>query len=404
MAEGNRPYVLLHQLVENHAIARPDRVALSYRNEEISYLELDRRANRLAWHLRKRGVGPDVRVGIYLPRSPDMVVAFLAILKAGGTYVAADRRFPAERLKYMFEDSHVALIVTQQELANELPSGFSLLLLDLCRVEIERQPDKPLDIDITVDHIAHVIYTSGSVGEPKAVEIPHRAVLGFSRNVDFLELTEDETFLLYSSAAWDAVTLELWLAFLAGARCVIYSDPIIEPSRLAEVVRADQVTFLWLTASLFNAVTEVAGSKLSGVRYLITGSEPVSASNIRSALKELPRTIMVNGYGPSECGVFSTCYSILTVEKDATSVPIGKPIGDRDLYLLDARLEHVPPGVAGEMYIGGPGVGRGYLDRPGLTAERFVADPYGEAGTRMYRTGDLASWRSDGNLEFLGRT
>src|SRR5258708_3504689 len=404
MARPNRAEICLHEFVEHHATVRPDRIAVVDGDRQVTYCELDSRSSQLERYLRSLGVGPEIRVGVCLPRSLDMILAFLAVLKAGGAYVAADTRFPRERIAYMFNDASVPLILTHTTEESKVPAAISLVFLDTENPALCLESRRPPEVEVTSEDIAHVIYTSGSTGRPKAGMIPHRSVVGFAFGVNYLDLNEDNTFLHHSSVAWDAVTLEVWLAFVAGARCVIYCGQPLEPIQLSQEVKKHQVTFLWLTASLFNVVVEVALGGLSFVRYLVTGSEPVSVSHVSRALENLPNTMVVNGYGPSECGVFSTCYAMSSANGKSPSVPIGKPIGDRRGHLVNANFQCVPEGVTGEICIGGRGVGRGYLNEPALTAESFVPDPFSDlAGSRLYRTGDLGRWMRDGNIEFVGR-
>ncbi|HEX8275250.1 MAG TPA: amino acid adenylation domain-containing protein [Longimicrobiaceae bacterium] len=254
------------------------------------------------------------------------------------------------------------------------------------------------------DHLAYVIYTSGSTGTPKGTAVPHRAVPGFFRGADYARWGEEEVTLQHSSVSWDALTLELWPALLTGGTCVLYAGDAAEPEALASAVRENGVTMLWLTAAFFNLVVDTRPEALAGVRQVMTGGETVSAAHVRRALELHPGLRLVNGYGPSETTVFAACWPV-PAGFDGATVPIGRPVGDRRVYLLDRRLEPVPVGVPGELYVGGPAVARGYLGRPGLTAAAFVPDPFGgEPGARLYRSGDRARWRADGVLEFVGRT
>ncbi|HEX8272375.1 MAG TPA: non-ribosomal peptide synthase/polyketide synthase [Longimicrobiaceae bacterium] len=253
------------------------------------------------------------------------------------------------------------------------------------------------------DHLAYVVYTSGSTGTPKGTEVPHRAIPGFFRGVEYARWDESTVVLQHSSVSWDALTLELWPALLSGGTCVLGPGRSPEPAALGEQVRAHGVNTLWLTSAYFNLVVDTCPELLAGVRQVMTGGETVSAPHARRALELHPGLRLVNGYGPSETTVFATCFPV-PADFAGASIPVGRPVGDRRVYVLDRRSEPAPTGVPGEVCIGGPAVARGYLGRPELTAERFVPDPFGEPGARLYRTGDLARWRADGRLEFAGRT
>jgi amino acid adenylation domain-containing protein/non-ribosomal peptide synthase protein (TIGR01720 family) len=399
----------IHELFESQVNSTPNVVAVECGQYRLSYAELNERSNQLAWHLRKRGVGPDTRVGFCIERGPDMVVALLAILKAGGAYVPMDPAFPVDRLAFMLEDSGAKLVVTQQQLLPRLPVNWladQVFCMDSDWRSIEQQSRENLPSLTSVEDLAYVIYTSGSTGQPKGSEVPHRSITGFIFGIDYVTFDTQSALFQHSSVSWDALTLELWPALLRGGRCVLYSGQVINPADLQEHIQRFGVNTLWLTAALFNSIIEVSPESLQGVQQLMIGGEALSVAHIRKAWERLPGVRIVNGYGPSECTVFSNCYHIREqMREDTRSVPIGKPIGDRRVHLLDGWMNLVPIGVAGEIYIGGPSVARGYLRRPAMTAEKFVPDPFSaQHGARLYKTGDLARWLPDGNLEFVGRT
>ncbi|MET0399317.1 MAG: non-ribosomal peptide synthase/polyketide synthase [Longimicrobiaceae bacterium] len=399
------PERCVHELFAARAAAAPGAVALVHGDRTLTYGELDRRANRLAHLLARRGVGPDVPVGICAERSPEMVVGMLAILKAGGAYVPLDPAYPAGRLAYMLADAAVPLLLTQRRLLEQLPAhAAEVVLLDAPTAGGDDDGDAlPPAAAVTPGHLAYVIYTSGSTGRPKGTEVPHRAIPGFFRDVGYARFDADQVLLQHSSPSWDVLTLELWPALLTGGKTVLYPGRTPELAVLGEQVRAHGVTTLWLTSTYFNLVVDSCPEILAGVRQLMVGGEAVSAAHARRALRLHPGLRLVNGYGPSECTVFAACFPV-PAAFDAHSVPIGRPVGDRRVYLLDRDLEPAPVGVPGELYVGGPAVARGYRGRPALTAERFVPDPFsGEAGARMYRSGDRVRWRADGEMEFLGR-
>ncbi|HVH13031.1 MAG TPA: amino acid adenylation domain-containing protein, partial [Longimicrobium sp.] len=394
----------VHELVEAQARRTPDAVAVSCGDRHLTYGELDARANQAAHLLRRHGVGPDVLVGVYMERSLALIVGMLGVLKAGGAYVPLDLAYPAERLAFMAADAGVRVIITQERLVDHLPHvGAGLVCIDRDREVIARHPEHAPFVETSADDLAYVIYTSGSTGTPKGTEVPHRAIPGFFRGVDYVSYDAGQVHLQHASLSWDAHALELWTALLTGATCVIYPGRASEPVGLGQQVRDHGVTVLWLSAAYFNLIIDTSPEILAGVRQIMTGGEAVSVPHVRRALELNPSLRLVNGYGPSECTVFASCH-VIEPGFDAPAVPIGTPIGDRRILLLDDRFGLVPQGVAGELCIGGPAVARGYLGRPALTAEKFIPDPFAIGpGARLYRTGDRVRWRADGVLEFVGR-
>ncbi|HST61415.1 MAG TPA: amino acid adenylation domain-containing protein, partial [Longimicrobium sp.] len=395
----------VQELFAEQAERTPDALALVFGDETLTYAELHRRSDALARRLATFGVGPDVRAGICVERGPEMVVGILGILKAGGAYVPLDPQYPAERLAYMLADAGAALLLTQERLRDRLPAfGGDVVLLGGDGAGDDPSTDAPHSVLRTAfpESLAYVIYTSGSTGLPKGTEVPHRAIPGFFRGVGYAHFGEGAVVLQHSSVSWDALTLELWPALLSGGTCVLYPGQTSEPGVLGEQVRRHGVNTLWLTAAYFNLIVDTAPEVLQGVAQVMTGGEAVSVPHVRRALELYPQLRLVNGYGPSETTVFATCYPV-PAGFGAPALPVGRPVGDRRVYLLDRHFCAVPLGAAGELCVGGPAVARDYLGRPGLTAERFIPDPFGEPGARLYRSGDRARWRSDGELEFMGR-
>ncbi len=392
----------LHETFAAQAARRPHAAALVFGGATVTYGELDRRSAALARRLAALGVGPDVCVGVCMERSPAMVAGLLAVLRAGGAYVALDTQHPDERLAFMLADTRAPVLLTESGLAGRFAGfGGEVVLGEREHDTAEAGAPEPA---VSAENLAYVIYTSGSTGTPKGTAVPHRAIPGFFRGADYARFDEAQVLLQHSSVSWDVLTLELWPALLTGGTCVLYPGRAAEPEELGRQVRAHGVTTLWLTSAFFNLVVDTCPELLGDVRQVMTGGEAVSAAHVRRALDLHPGLRLVNGYGPSECTVFSTAY-VVPPGFGGASVPIGTPVGDRRVYLLDRRLEPVPVGVPGELYVGGPGVARGYLHRPELTAASFVPDPFGgEQGARLYRSGDRARWRADGTLEFVGRT
>jgi amino acid adenylation domain-containing protein len=396
----------IQQIFEEQVARAPEAVALLFENHSLTYAELNTRANQLAHHLIALGVGPGVLVGLCLERSFELVIGLIAILKAGGAYVPLDPAYPKERLGFMLQDTQAAVLLTQQALVEQLPQfDGHLVCLDRNRETIEAQPVANPPCSANGESLAYVIYTSGSTGRPKGVAVPHRGVLRLLLGVDYAQLDERQTFLLLSPISFDASTFELWGALLHGARCAIFPEPVPTIEKLGKALERYRVSTLFLTTALFNLVVDEAPQILRSVRQLLSGGEAVSPTHVREALQRLPDTQLIHCYGPTESATFTSSYPIPNPsEENKFSIPIGRPITNTRLYILDRHLNPAPLGVAGELCIAGDGLARGYLNRPELTAEKFVPDPFSLIpGARMYRTGDLVRYRADGNIEFIGR-
>ena len=397
--------VCIHQLFEKQVELSPDAIAVTCGDKSLSYRELNDQANQLAHHLGKHGVGPDVLVGICMERSIMMVVGILGILKAGGAYLPLDPDYPVDRLRFMIEDAAAPVVITQVSLAKTLPN-ISNLCLDRDWATVAKESTSNPESKVTAESLAYVNYTSGSTGTPKAVEIPHRGVTRLLFGVRYAEFGPHRTFLQLSTVSFDASTFELWGALLHGGRCVLYPGRYPTADALGRVINEHRVDTLWLTGSLFNAIVDERPEILRNIKQLLIGGEALSVPHVKRALELLPATAIVNGYGPTEGTTFTCCYPIPRSLGDAqAAIPIGLPIGNTEVYILDGNQQPVPVGVPGELYIGGAGLARGYLHRPDLTREKFVPHPFStRAGARLYRTGDMVRWHADGNLEFLGRT
>jgi len=396
----------IHHLFETQVRQTPEAVALIFGETEVTYDALNRQANQLAHHLQTLGIEHGDLVGLCLDRSCEMVIAILAILKAGAAYVPLDPAYPAKRLAFMLDDTQTSVLLTQQSQLEQLRAyQGNVVCLDSEWPTIERQPQTNPSNKVISSDLAYVMYTSGSTGKPKGVEVCHRGVARLLFGVDYVRLDRHQTFLLLAPISFDASTFELWGALLHGGRCVVYPERVPTFDKLGELIRAHKVTTLWLNASLFNAVIDGDAEILAGVSQVLTGGEALSPMHIRRALERLPQTQLVNGYGPTESTTFTCCYRIPRDLSDhALSIPIGRPIANTQVYILDKQLNPVPIGVPGELYIGGDGLARGYLNRPEQTAEKFVRHPFSEnPEARLYKTGDLARYRPDGSIEFLGR-
>ncbi|NCR39473.1 MAG: amino acid adenylation domain-containing protein [Microcystis aeruginosa W13-11] len=401
----NIDYQCIHRLFEKQVEKTPDAITIIYKNEQLTYKELNQRANQLAHYLQFLGIKLEDKIGVCIERSPLMVVAILGILKAGGAYVPLDVTYPVERLTFMLEDVKCPILLTKTHLSNQLPIDHIKQVINIESEweNISQYSSENLSTQVTPDNLAYIIYTSGSTGTPKGTEVPHRSFIGFMFGVDYIKLDADNIWLQHSSISWDALTLELWPPLLYGGRCVLFPDNIPTPENLSKIIKEEGVNILWLTCALFNLIIDTIPEALLEVKQLIIGGEALSVSHVRRALDLLPQTQIINGYGPSECTVFTSCYVIAKqLDQNVNSIPIGKPIGDRRVYLLDHNLQRVPIGVPGEVYIGGKSVARGYLNQPILTHEKFIDNPF-LAEDSLYKTGDLVRRLTDGNLEFLGR-
>lgn len=395
----------IKDLFEEQAGRTPDAVAVEYEGQWLTYRELDVRANQLAHYLVDEGVGPEVMVGICVERSLEMVVGILGILKAGGAYVPLDPDYPASRLAFMLEDTKAPVLLTQAKLRGRLPAyGGRVLCLDADWPQIARERRDSPGVAVGAGNLAYVMYTSGSTGQPKGTCIEQRSVVRLVKATDYIELGPDEVFLQYSPISFDASTLELWGSLLNGGKLVVCPGGLLSLEELGRVIRERGVSTLWLTAALFNQMVDEQIEALRGVRQLLAGGEALSVSHVRRMLEVIGTGRLINGYGPTENTTFTCCYVMTADTRIEHTVPIGRPISNTRVYILDGRMQPVPVGVYGELYIGGDGLAREYLHRPELTAEKFVPDPFSaEEGARLYRTGDLVRYRGDGCIEFLGR-
>ncbi|WP_257168771.1 non-ribosomal peptide synthetase [Bradyrhizobium sp. SRS-191] len=385
----------LHELFAEQASRDPAALAVVMEDEELSYGALERRANQLAHHLQRLGVGPDVIVGLCVERSLDMVVGVLGILKAGGAYLPLDPRYPPERLAYMLADAKVTVLVTQATVRERLPKTDAIVVqFEADAAEIAQQPDTAPLTSCDADHLAYVIYTSGSTGRPKGVMTPHRGIMNLAdAQLDQLPLTAGDRILQFASISFDAAVWDLVMSWRVGAALVLAAQHDLMPGEpLRELLEQQRVTAVLLPPA---ALAALPRSPLPDLKILIAGGEACTAELLRPWLAG---RAVFNAYGPTESSVCTTVHRC----GEEGRPPIGRALPNTRIYVLDAQLQPVPIGVAGELYIGGAGLARGYLHRPSLTAERFVPSPF-VSGERLYRTGDLARWRADGVLDYLGR-
>ena len=395
----------LIDLIEEAAARRRDEPALLSDGPPLSYANLEAAGNKLARRLIALGVGPEDVVAVALERSTLMVVALLGVLKAGAAYLPLDPEYPAARLGYMLEDSGATLVLTEAAVRDALPAGARTLLLDDPEERAAVRAFDPGPIaeaerrtPLLPGHAAQVIYTSGSTGRPKGVVVSHRNLVALASAIKGT-MRSDAVVLQLASIAFDVSTLEIWAPLATGAKVALYPRGKVEIGTLGEVLRRHGVTRLALTAALFNAVVETDLRVLAPLRTLMVGGDALSPQHVAAAARALPDLTIKNAYGPTEATCTATVFPVRG--RVGQGVPIGRPIANYQAYVLDDRLRPVPIGVSGELYIGGEGVSRGYLNRPALTAERFIANPFGPG--RLYRTGDVVRWRTDGELEFVGR-
>jgi amino acid adenylation domain-containing protein len=396
------PQATVHGLFARQAAARPEAVAVVYGERTLTYGELDRASSQLAHRLRGLGVGPDVPVGICLERSPLLVIALLATLKAGGAYLPLDPDYPADRLAFMVQDGQAPVLLTQASLEGRLTAAAApVRVLDREWDDLVAGMPETAPADLNhPDHLAYVIYTSGSTGRPKGTAIVHRAIARLVFATNYITLSAADRVLQVSNASFDAFTFELWGALLHGGTLVgMAKEVALTPRLLAEALRRERITAMFLTTSLFNQVARELPDAFNTTGTVIFGGEAADVAAVRAVLKAGGPRRLVNGYGPTEATTFAVCYPVTDLPDWATSVPIGFPIGNTTCFVLDSNRQPVPVGVPGELYIGGAGLAREYINQPDLTAERFVRTPLG----RLYRTGDMVRWLPDGTIEYLGR-
>ncbi|WP_409060168.1 non-ribosomal peptide synthetase [Streptomyces sp. SYP-A7185] len=395
----------LHQLFERQADLHPGQPAVRFRGESLTYRELDVRANELAHHLRTLGVGPESRVGILMERGPELPVTQLAVLKAGAAYVPLDPVHPTNRLGYMLDRAGCSLVVTEGALADALPEGpDGPVRLDWrdpeFRAALERAPKSRPDVAVDPRNLAYVIFTSGSTGRPKGVLIEHRSAVNFtSSSVEMFRLGTGDRMLQFANPAFDVSVFEIFSAFASGATLVMAPrGTLLDPASLTALLREERITTADIPPSLL-AVLDPA--ELPEFRKLFVGLEPFPGDLV-DRWRDGGHRDFHNGYGPTETTVASVDH-LCGPQLGSASPPIGRPLANQYAYVLDPFGHPVPRGVAGELWIGGLGLSRGYAGAPGATAERFLPDPFAAPGSRMYRTGDLALRRGDGDLEFFGR-
>ncbi|MFI6579580.1 amino acid adenylation domain-containing protein [Embleya sp. NPDC050493] len=401
-----RAWPCVHELVAERAGEKPDAVAVVAGTDTVTYGQLHTRANRLANLLVSAGVRRGDVVAVCLPRGPELVTALLAVLRAGCAYLPLDPGYPTERLNFMLGDADVAVCVTESALVGKLreATDADFVAIDEQEHNLAAQPTAPPAIPISGRDAAYVIYTSGSTGRPKGTVVEHRSITRLLCEADYIPLRSDDVVAQGADATFDAATFEIWGPLVAGARMVVIDkNTMLDPKALTDALTRHRISTLVLTTAVFNQVVAAQPDAFRTLRHLLFGGEAVNPDRVAQALAAGPPQRLIHCYGPTETTTFATWHLVERIEEHRT-VPIGRPVVNTGVHVLDERLNPVPVGVVGELFIGGPGVARGYLARPGLTAERFLPDIFGTTpGDRLYRTGDLVRWSAEGELEYVGR-
>ncbi|BAY50137.1 amino acid adenylation domain-containing protein (plasmid) [Scytonema sp. HK-05] len=412
----------IHQLFEAQVEQTPNATAVIFGDQHLTYTKLNARANQLAHYLQTLGIKPEVLVGLCVERSLEMIVGMLGILKAGGAYIPLDPEYPQERLSFMLEDTQLSVVLTQEKLVNKLGDrlrhGFAdssektlrdrqagVICLDSNWDIISQQAQHNPTTSIKADNLAYVMYTSGSTGQPKGVSIVHRGVVRLVKQTNYVSISAQDVIAQASNYAFDAATFEIWGALLNGAQLVgVSKDLALSPQDFATFIRAQGISVLFLTTALFNQIAQEAPSAFNTVRHLLFGGEAVDPKWVKEVLKNGAPQRLLHVYGPTENTTFTSWYLVQEVSEDATTIPIGQPISNTQIYVLDSQLQPVGVGLRGEVYIGGDGLAREYLNRPELTQQKFIPNPFSsDDHSRLYKTGDKARYLPNGNIEYLGR-
>lgn len=408
--QTSRPYPrqCVHELFEQQVTESPEAIAVDYGEERLTYAELNGQGNQLARYLKRMGAAPDSLIGLFMERSPQMIVAMLAALKAGAAYVPLDLSYPPERLRFMIENAGLKIILAEQPSNAELiGEKASLQWIDLKaeRQEVRTEDGCNLQCVVSNSHTAYVMYTSGSTGKPKGIAIQHNNIVKLVKEIGYTNFNATSRVAQIANASFDAATFEIWGALLNGS-CLIGVDKktALNPVKMASKIKDAGINTIFFTTALFNQIAREAPTSFGDRLHVLIGGEAADPNCIRLVLEAGPPQQLTNLYGPTEGTTFSTWSVIKRVEEGLPTVPIGAPVANTQSYVLDEWYQPVPVGVVGQLFIGGAGLARGYLNDPAMTAQKFLPNPFAqEDGERLYGTGDLAKWRLDGALEFLGR-
>ena len=402
------PEACVHELFEQQVVRHPDAIALVFAGQQLSYREVNQRANQIGHRLRKCGVGPEVLVGVCLERCAELLIALLGIWKAGGAYVPLDPSYPKERLSYMLRDAAVKVLLTESKHKQSFPAADgNTICMDSDRPVIEQESTSNLDSAVTASNLAYVMYTSGSTGEPKGVMVLHRGLVNYlCWAIKAYSVGEGDSVPVHTSISFDLTVTGLYPPLLAGGHVEILPEDVGGQDLVTALREGKERSLVKITPAHLALLSQQLGPENAAgrTRLFVIGGENLLAESLLLWREFAPATRLINEYGPTETVVGCCVYEVRADDPRSGSVPIGRPIANTQLYVLDRHKNPVPPGVLGELYIGGAGVARGYLNRPELTEERFVADPFfRHSEARLYKTGDVARYRKDGILEYLGR-
>jgi amino acid adenylation domain-containing protein len=388
------------------AAKTPSKIALVFGEYEITYGELDKRSNRLAHYLIDQGVQAEQLVPVCMERGIEMIISILGILKSGAAYVPVDVNYPVERINYMLDDTGATLVLCADSNLSKLSSKTNITLIEVDGSHasaIRLEPETSPDITINSGQLAYIIYTSGSTGKPKGVQVEHRNVVSLVKETNYIDISTEDRLLVTGSPSFDATTFEYWGMLLNGGCLVMCKEEeLLEVNQLKDIIRTRGVTTMWFTSSWFNQLIDTDINVFAGLKTVLAGGEKLSEPHVVKFTTAHPHIKLINGYGPTENTTFSLTHHIKSSTLDAL-IPIGRPLSNRTAFVLDQSQILVPIGVPGEICVGGAGLSRGYLNKPDLTAERFIANPFDSNPSRLYRTGDLGRWLPDGTLEYLGR-
>ncbi|WP_456279946.1 surfactin non-ribosomal peptide synthetase SrfAA [Bacillus sp. K7] len=404
---GKTPYPkgkTIVQLFEEQAAKTPDQPALQYEGKSLTYRELNERANRLARGILSLGAGEGKTAAVLCERSMDMIVSILAVLKAGSAYVPIDPEHPIQRMQHFFRDSGAKVLLTQKKLkALAEEAAFSGVIVLADEEESYHADTQNLALPLDSAAVANLTYTSGTTGTPKGNIVTHANILRTMKETNYLSITEQDTILGLSNYVFDAFMFDMFGSLLNGAKLVLIpKETVLDMARLSRVIERENISILMITTALFHLLVDLNPACLSTLRKIMFGGERASVEHVRKALQTVGKGKLLHMYGPSESTVFATYHPVDELEEDTLSVPIGKPVSNTEVYILD-RAGHVQPaGIAGELCVSGEGLVKGYYNRPELTEEKFVPHPF-TSGERMYKTGDLARWLPNGDIEFIGR-
>jgi len=396
----------IHNYFTKQAHRTPDKTALVGNRRRITYGDLDSLTETLAGVIEQNGTTSQGPILIFAHRSPEAIIAMLAVLKTGRAYVPVDTSYPPDRISFIISDARPAAILTTRNAESLLPETDRRSIFIEEAIKPENAQNKTLSADVGPEYPACIIYTSGTTGKPKGVVVPHRGITRLVFDQTYLQFGPDKIFLQLASLAFDAATFEIWGPLLHGGTCVLYpEDALPDPETLQEIIETEHITTAWFTATLFNTLVTASPQCLAGLKELLTGGEALSIAHVRKALACLPQTKLINGYGPTENTTFTTCYTIPeNIPSDWSSIPIGTPLLHTSVQILDNRLQPVAPGQTGELFTGGDGLALEYLNQPGLTAKSFITNPNPETDDPvLYRTGDLVRQLPDGNIDYIGR-